>query len=78
MSQGCKDSVNELKPTREDKKPMNSNLEQVKDKKKNPKRAAKVGNHNFTCTGGHLSNYEILNVFQKLFSPLTSLALIWF
>ena len=32
MSQGCKDSVNELKPTREDKKLMNSNLEQAKYK----------------------------------------------
>ena len=55
---------------------MNSNLEQAKAKKRTPKRAALVGNHNFTCTGGHLSNYEILNVFQKLTSPLASLALI--
>ena len=34
MSQGCKDSVNELKPTREDKKLMNWNVEQAKDNKR--------------------------------------------
>ena len=33
VCQGCKDSVNELKPTREDKKLMNWNLGQAKDKK---------------------------------------------
>ena len=42
MSQGCKDSVNEFKRTREDKQLMNSNLEQAKDKKE-PKKVSQSG-----------------------------------